>query len=99
MNLPFTAAYICIYSYKVIVQEERVTENKKEEEEEDFAEQVVTVPESVGVNIGNLEQTRARPKEVAEITSEEQCNSWIIVVYTRPFQVASPTQTAVDGCG
>ncbi|KAK5785389.1 hypothetical protein PVK06_039971 [Gossypium arboreum] len=38
-------------------------------------------------------------EDVAEVTIEEKCNSLAIVVYTRPFQVASPTQTVADDAG
>ncbi|KAK5842929.1 hypothetical protein PVK06_005351 [Gossypium arboreum] len=33
------------------------------------------------------------------VTSEEQCNSLAIIVYTRPLQVASPTQTVTNDAG
>ena len=68
-----------------VVAKEEVAKNEKEKEEEDFVENVDTAPESMGVKIDNLDQTRARPIEVAEFTSEEQCNSWAIVVYAGPL--------------
>ncbi|KAK5825498.1 hypothetical protein PVK06_020337 [Gossypium arboreum] len=79
----------------VVAEKEEVAKNEKEKEE-DFVENIITIPESVGANIDNLEQTGARSVKVAEVTSEEQCNSLAIVSYTGPLQVASPTQTAAD---
>ncbi|KAK5836077.1 hypothetical protein PVK06_011826 [Gossypium arboreum] len=85
-----------IVEKEVATTEEEVAKNeKKEEEEEDFVKKIFTAPESVGANIDNLEQAGARPAEFTEVTSEEQCNSLAIVVYTGPLQVASPTQEAV----
>ncbi|KAL1091897.1 hypothetical protein V6Z11_D07G188300 [Gossypium hirsutum] len=78
------------------VTEEKVPKNEKANEKEDFIEKIATAPRSMGANIDNLERTGARPREVVEVTSEEQCNSLAIVVYSGPLQVASPTQIATD---
>ncbi|KAK5825363.1 hypothetical protein PVK06_020188 [Gossypium arboreum] len=40
---------------EIVAEKEEVAKNKKEKEEENFVEKVVTTPESVGVNINNLE--------------------------------------------
>ncbi|KAK5811851.1 hypothetical protein PVK06_027230 [Gossypium arboreum] len=47
----------------------------------------------------NLERIGVKLVKVAEITSEEQCNSLAIVVYTRPLQVDSLTKIAADDAG
>ncbi|KAK5836616.1 hypothetical protein PVK06_012411 [Gossypium arboreum] len=88
-----------VVEQEVVIEEEKVAENEKEKEEGDFVEKVITAPRSLGANIDNLEQTGTTPVEVAKVTSDEQCNSWAIVVYTGPLQVASPTQTATDDAG
>ncbi|KAK5785097.1 hypothetical protein PVK06_039647 [Gossypium arboreum] len=82
-----------------VVAEEEVAENEKEKEEEDSAMNIVTALESIGANIDNLERARAKPAEVTEVTSKEQCNSFTIVVYTGPLQVAFPTQQVADDAG
>ncbi|KAK5771162.1 hypothetical protein PVK06_047343 [Gossypium arboreum] len=87
-----------VVEVEVVVEEEKVAENDKEKEE-DFVEKVVTAPGSVDANIDNLEQIGARLVELAKVTSKEQCNSWAIVFYTGPLQVASPTQTTTDDAG
>ncbi|KAK5772353.1 hypothetical protein PVK06_048638 [Gossypium arboreum] len=67
------------------VKKMEVSEKEKEKEDEDFVEKVITTPEFVGANIDNLERTGVRPVKVAEVTSKEQCNSWVIVAYTGPL--------------
>ncbi|MFQ6647798.1 hypothetical protein Gotur_021679 [Gossypium turneri] len=61
----------------------KVTEDEKEKEEEDSIMNIVTAPESVGVNINNLEQDGARPAEVTEVTNEEQCNLLAVMIASR----------------
>ncbi|KAK5771443.1 hypothetical protein PVK06_047647 [Gossypium arboreum] len=79
-----------------IVAEEKVVEEEKDREEEESDVNIIIALESVGDNIDNLELDRVRSGEVAEITSKEQDNSLVIVVYTRPLHVAFPTQVATD---
>ncbi|KAK5839236.1 hypothetical protein PVK06_008011 [Gossypium arboreum] len=64
---------------EVDATEEEVAEMEKKEEEY-FVEKVIPAPEYVGANIEKLQRTGARSAEFAEITNEEQCNSWAIVV-------------------
>ncbi|KAH1055749.1 hypothetical protein J1N35_033814 [Gossypium stocksii] len=84
---------------KLLLKNEKLLKIKMKKKAKTFVEKVVTAPESVSANIEKLERTEARLTEVVEITSDEQCNSWAIVVYTRPLQVAFPIQTIADDAG
>ncbi|KAH1097045.1 hypothetical protein J1N35_013966 [Gossypium stocksii] len=79
----------------------QVSDNEKEEESTNMEECLRKIDNLFKDGIfvdqeDSIIENGERPVKVAEVTSEEQCNSWVIVVYTRPLQVASPTQTTAD---